>query len=249
MNFTGRENCPWQHVPTAVVPPCCLPPDAPPALGMALISGELQSLVVGGLQQPNMNITVKQIQLLMADLGIELPVFPNGSGKNGRILKVDLLRTLVRNMFKDMTREQQEEIINNLLGKGKKGVLDGEDPEHMLKLVSKMDPREAPQFEKIVRHAVDELAVRAMKAKQKSKPQPPEAEAGEKPAQSVEEQAEPGPAVERPPPAPAARAPIGRARVHAPPEIVSLLPQVDNLYFKWLPAKRNVAVDFQRVSA
>ena len=195
-----------------------------------------------------MSITVKQIQLLLADLGVELPVAPNGSGKNGRIVKVDLLRTLVQNVFNDMAPERQEEIINALLGKGKKGA-DGEDPEHVLKLVSKMDPREAPQFEKMVRHAVDELAARAVKAKQKSKPQPAEAEAGEKPAQSVEEQAVPGPAAERPPPAPAARAPIGRAKAHAPPEIVALLPPVDNLYFKWLPAKRNVAVDFQRVSA
>ena len=171
-----------------------------------------------------MSITVKQIQLLLADLGVELPVAPNGSGKNGRIVKVDLLRTLVQNVFNDMAPERQEEIINALLGKGKKGA-DGEDPEHVLKLVSKMDPREAPQFEKMVRHAVDELAARAVKAKQKSKPQPAEAEAGEKPAQSVEEQAVPGPAAERPPPAPAARAPIGRAKAHAPPEIVALLPQ------------------------
>ena len=77
-NYIVGESCPYQWIPTQVMPPACIPHTAGNLPFALPVTGEPQPLALSSLRN-GIFLTVKQIQSLMNAFHVEEPT--SGSGK------------------------------------------------------------------------------------------------------------------------------------------------------------------------
>ena len=82
-----------------------------------------------------------------------------GSGKNGSVLKKDLVTALVKHVLRDrddVTDEKLQEIIDKISGDSKRKKNEAATPE-LMQAVSCLDPQEQAEFEPLVKSCIQEL--------------------------------------------------------------------------------------------
>ena len=168
----------------------------------------------------------------MVAFKIQLPEAGAGSGKDGRVVKIDYVRAVLKHFFsRTMDPDTLTELIKTMMGKKVESTDPTDTPETHLKLLAKLDAAEAPHFAVMKKAAVDALAEKSLRAKVKK---PKVREAVEDPE-------------EGPPPAIVVEPRTPGVHVRAPAEFRSLLPPaVDYVYFRWEPQVRRVAISFER---
>ena len=162
-NLSLGEACPWRHVPVRIVPPACLDRTAPTGAVTVQVTGEDEDVVRAAIRNKT-TLSVPQINSIMSALHIDRPKPKTGSGKNGSICKIDLLRCLVNHLFPDLSAREREDLASGLVAKRQKGTLE-EAPDLLLQLTAAVGEREAQHFKKIQESAVEELEVREEKRK------------------------------------------------------------------------------------
>jgi len=247
-NYVIGESCPYQWIPTKVVPPACIPHTAGNLPFALRVTGEPQSVALSSLRS-GIFLTVKQIQCVMNAFHVEEPT--SGSGKNNRVVKVDLATALINGLFAEASEEEKAFMVTSLLVR--KQVCPEEAPELLVKLTSMLDTSEAQHFSRMRKAAVDELAVSAMKDKiaEKKASKEKKAEDDDGPAPSGKKRPLVKP--DGDPELPKAKAPrkaeheekLRRSNVKAPREFLQFFPLVDHCYFKWLTKNFRVTVEFQ----
>ena len=252
------DDCPWEFVPTQALPACCLPADTPAAGCLIKVTGPHEGPLRSGLRRA-VPLAVWQLKAVINHLKLKMPVKGEGTNKDKSVGRMDLIRVVVGHVFADLTADEREQLALKLFGNKAKAnpattqsAPDDETPATHLKLLAKLDVKEAPEFDVMKKQALDALAEQQLKASQKKKSreqrererqqqqqmmqQPPVAEAGGLPAA--------GPA------RPAFEDPLPRAsglHVKAPAEMKQFLPPgVDYVYFRWEPHKNRVCIEFQR---
>ena len=236
-------------MPTQAAPACCLPPELPPSGCLLKVVGPHEPLLTSGLKR-NIGLAVWQLQAIINFLGARMPVNGEGSGKNKRVIRADLVRAVVNHVFaNEMTEAEREKLIASLTG-SRPGSTEtahpspGEDcPMTHLKLISKLNPSEAPEFEVLKKQALDSIAEQQLKDAQRKKRESHQ-RLQETRAQ-VDEDVPMPPRPERPTfEEPSAR--TSAAHVKAPPEFKEFLPpHVDYVYFRWEPHTRRTSIEFQ----
>ena len=239
-------------MPTEVVPPCCLHPGAGRLPLAVQITGPTESVVVSSLRT-GIFLTVKQIQSILVAFKIAEPAPGSGSGKNGRVVKIDLSTALIGGLFHAASEGEKAFMIASLMVR--KTVRPEDAPDLLVKLTSMLDTSEAQHFGRERKAALDELAVNKMKANiARTKDKEAEEEEGPNPSSGSgikrsHEEAHGAPM------ASSAKAKKGdeaeerstrlrKNNVRAPKQFISLLPLVSHTYFKWQPQLSRVAVEF-----
>ena len=100
---------------------------------------------------------LSEITQIMSALGILRP--SSGSGKNGAVLKKDLVTALVKHVLRgrdDVTDEKLKEIIDKISGESKRKTNEETTPE-LIQAVSCLDPQDQADFEPLVKSCIDEL--------------------------------------------------------------------------------------------
>ena len=247
------DSSPWEYVPTRPLPACCVPADLGAHAGCLLkVTGPHESLITAGLKR-GFNLTVFQLKALITAFSVVLPGAGTGSGKGGRFIKCDYVKAVLAHFLPEQSQEERDALIAKMVGRRNQ---DREDdtPETHLKLLSKLDPAEAAEFDVMRQVAVNQLAEKALRAKVHK---PPKKDKDKDPDDEAEPE-HPADAPVAPPGGPAAgkaAAPVqflprtSGTHVRAPAEFRELLPpNVDYVYFHWEPQSRRVAIEFKRSS-
>lgn len=201
-------------------------------------------------------LTVKQLHSMLAAFEIKEPEPGTGSGKNKRVIKVDLATRLIETLFPDATDQERAFMITSTMVR--KQINLEEAPELLLKMTSYLDTNEVQHFSKVRKAAVDQLAVESMKQnlarRQKKGEQDDDGDCPEGPASSkikpkrpLEEPGAPAPPTKRlRSDAELHAEKLGRLNCKAPPEFLALFPLCSYCYFKWLPHNSRVTVEFKQ---
>lgn len=247
------KDCQFEWVPTEVVPPCCVHPGAGRLPLAVRITGPTESVVVSSLRT-GIFLTVKQIQSIIGAFKIPEPAPGSGSGKNGRVVKMDLSRALIGGLFHAASGDEKAFMIASLMVRKKVRLEDA--PDLLVKLTSMLDTSEAQHFGRERKAALDELAVNKMKAniaRTKGK-EAEEEEEGPNPSSGSgikrsHEEAHGAPM------ASSSKAKKGdeaeersmklrKNNVRAPKQFISFFPLVSQTYFKWQPQLSRVGAEF-----
>ena len=221
----------WEFVPTKVLPACCLPADLPEAACMLKVTGPHENVLQAALRR-GCRLTLYQLKAIV--VAFSVPVPQEGSGKNKQRIKIDYVRAVIQHFFPTESQEEKERLAKEIMGRKILDTSTDDAPEVQLKLLSKLDPAEAPEFDVMKKAALDLLAEESLRAKTKKNKKNkaedvPDAEEAE-PQQETQAVFEPR---------------VSGAHVKAPPEFKQLLPPgVDYLYFRWEPQSFRCAVDF-----
>ena len=237
-SITLGEESLYKHVPTALLPPACLPAAAPTGAVSILITGKPEDLVCAAIR----NKTFLTVQHLKELLSVYKVPKPKGTGKRGAIRKIDMAKALVQALFPDETAEAAATLVSGIMNQKVEDL--SESPELLLKLTATVGEREAQHFRSVREEALHELEVRTEKTRRETQRK----ERAREPSVMVAAtgDAPPGPSagVARAAAVPAPSTPVARPR--APQEFVSLLPNVAGLYLKWQPQHRRTSVEFTR---
>ena len=246
-NYVIGDSCPFQLIPTEILPPACISPTFGKLPMVLQITGEPEPVVASSLRR-GIFLTVKQIQSIMDALHFDGPAPGSGSGKKGRLVKLDYATCLINHLFPTVNENETAFMVTSLMVK--KQVRPEDAPELLVKLISMLDTSEAQHFSRMRKEAVDDLAVSAMKDKI-SKVQQKKAEKEEKakdgkgvkrtldaPEESQSSK------VKQPRLTPDHSAILRGNNVRAPPEFLKLFPLISHCYFKWLPQNTRVTVEF-----
>ena len=162
-NYELGDHCPFRQVPVRVIPPACIPPHAGRLPLAILVTGEPEPVLQSSLKK-GIFLTVAQIRSILQALKIQEPA--KGSGKGGRVVKLDLCTHLIETLFPLADEQTNAFMVASLM---KRQTIKPEDaPELLLKLTSMLDCQEAQHFSKMRKSALDELSVAAMKARRKA---------------------------------------------------------------------------------
>ena len=246
-NFVLGENCPWEFVPTAWVPPACVPFDIGGFGCLAKVTGPNESIIISFLRA-GAPLNLKQVQAIANSHKLKPP--EEGSGKNKNILKVDWIKAVVDHFLADLSNEEKQAIISKINGGKSFHEPTLEAAGENLQLLAQLDPEEKPHFKNIIKEAVDVMEVEGVKERakrarqQKAQLQPPDDAAAPAAPRDVDMR----PAQERRP----AEAPRPRAfhgLTKGPEEFRVLLPAVPQLTFHYQPRQRRVVIEFARFSS
>ena len=183
-NGNAGSDSTWRHIPTITVPPAGAPKNAIMLKRDGLLSeSPLKSALLHGVF-----LTREQVVKCLAAERIQFP--DKGSGANGRILKIDLVRKLLSEVLGDtVSEEQQKRLARNLAKEAAPEELptdmdDGSCPEEVLHLLATMDADNKDSFQKILEQATAILEERKRKNATRSAAKPKDEPAGAKPAGS-----------------------------------------------------------------
>ncbi|CAJ1459857.1 unnamed protein product, partial [Effrenium voratum] len=248
------EQSPWNYVPVEILSPGELPANAPFNHTVSFkVTGPPEDLLVAAIRN-KCPLEVFHCRRLLKMLKKPEPKQGQGSGKNGGVTKRDLLKALIAYAIPDATPAEANDLLGGILGQKVGGI--EEAPEVLLELTSRVEPKEAQHFDKLRKDAVNELQVRAQKARLRGKHQKENTEAtdvhgddaetttADPPAEPAQPDCEPSSSskVERPktlefdpdaPPAPSAGVP--RMPSLAPRAIVSRT-RAPGVFVKMLPS-------------
>ena len=239
------------------MPPACIPPSAG-RLGLAVrVTGPPQPVVLASLRT-GIFLTVKQIQSILVAFKIAEPSPGSGSGKNGRVIKVDLAKALIAGLFPDALENDKAFMVTSLVVR--KSVKPEDAPELLVKLTSMLDTSEQQHFSRERKAAVDEMAVNRMKAnaaRAKKAAEEEDEDGKNEPSSSGKKRTHEESREEATGHAPAssAKAPrvdpgddravkLLRRHVRAPKQFLNFFPLVSQAYFKWQPSLFRVGVEF-----
>lgn len=201
------------------------------------ITGDPELVVTASLRG-GIFLTLQQVRFLITELKLGEP--DSGSGKNGNILKADLVQHLIAKMFPDCSEKDTAFMVHSLLVRRP---VKQDDPELLVKLTSLLDTSEAQHFSNMRKRALDELATKSMKENAAKKAKMPENESKKR---NAEDQGDKG--VDKKPRVAADgkdEKTIRRTNIKAPPELLKFFPAVcDRIYFKWQPKHSRAGVEF-----
>ena len=225
----------WSFVPCSVVPPIasfghciCFLRDGPENLPL------LPSALLHGVW-----MTKPQIESCLISSKIAFPE----PGPSGRILKRNLVETLVSAVLPDITAEKRQAIIKSLCRETNPADDDdgaGDCPSEILEVIKNMDTENRQHWKNVVEHAakllerrVSEEVDKQVREKYQKLARPSETDTFKT------DKATPAPRKTGPQMHPA----LTKAR--APPEFTCLLPAVPHVYLYWWPEKHTVQVQFK----
>jgi hypothetical protein len=246
-NYHVGELSPWRHVPMQVLPPICVSSDIG---GVAIKTSTVAEyeIVAKSAVRIGVSLIKAQIKSLMVELNINM--LTRGSGKRGSVVKKDLAKAVVLNLFPDESPQEHKRMIAAMCSMKTVEVND-DCPETLLKTMCSLDVNNADHFKKVKAYAVDQMeklaAQRKHKEPQGAKPAPPPPDAP--PADAPPADALPGVGA----PGPHAL-PIHRLQNQTPPEFRKLLPgggHLQHLYLKVMQVtadKQRVQVEFAKAS-
>ena len=163
------EQSPWNYVPVEILSPGELPANAPFNHTVSFkVTGPPEDLLVAAIRN-KCPLEVFHCRRLLKMLKKPEPKQGQGSGKNGGVTKRDLLKALIAYAIPDATPAEANDLLGGILGQKVGGI--EEAPEVLLELTSRVEPKEAQHFDKLRKDAVNELQVRAQKARLRGKHQ------------------------------------------------------------------------------
>ena len=143
------------HVPTRLLPRCCLPPEMGNLGSAYMITGEKQSMVRAAVLQGRCFLTVPQIQAIIAALALPELTVTTESGKKRAPRKPELCQHLIRGLFPHATAEEQKSMLAGLLGQSQAEWKDEEQA--VVQMVAELDPENAREFEPLRRMAKQKM--------------------------------------------------------------------------------------------
>ena len=139
----------YRHVPTQLLPPCCVPPELM-RLGSAYkVTGPQQSMLKAAVWRGMCSMTVPQLRAIVATLPGAGPIA--GTGKNGSVLKKDLCQHLITSLFPDASQEDRERMLVGLMGQRAATWTDTDQA--ICHMVAQLDVENQQEFEPVARHA------------------------------------------------------------------------------------------------
>ena len=236
------EDCVWQWVPTKVAPACCVPPSYGRLPLVVEITGDFDSLVRSSLRKGHY-LLVPELESLFAELGIPEP--------EGKRLKEDLAQALISSLFPESSSEDKTFMVACIMHRNPKldknpNTESSESAAMLLKLTATLDSNEQQHFDRMRQSAVDELAVKRLKAKANEKLQEMAASSGLKRDGSNVEHLEPPKKIAKGPgdATEELKRECGRRNIKAPDEFLQYFPLVSHCYFKWQPQHSRASVEF-----
>lgn len=255
MNLSIGETCVWEHVPTKVVPSCCLPHERgkPQHGSVAVVTGPYQPLLESALLR-GMPLKVPELKQIMQMTHVPMP--KTGSGKNKRVIKYDLAVALLSFHFPAMTPEELVKLAQSITGQqdSNERIPEGTAPAH-LELIAALDPDEKQHFKPLIKEAMDHLETAVKRETNRLKLKRKFEESCE--LQEKDKAAEASGSSAAKAKAKAAASPSSGSagvrlqpdsRTRAPPEFTRLLPDVDGLYFHNEAKNRRFSVEFKKIS-
>ena len=149
----------WLHLPVkpvirAYIPQGMINEDIHFAWEVQNMAGELlleSSIKIG------VWLTDANLKLVCARLKVPLPVKPNGSGKNGNVLKIDTAMALVKFMYPNESLDERKRMAAALTFRSPAKLSDRE--QDIVRFVGELDHenKEAPEFQRIARLAKQKI--------------------------------------------------------------------------------------------
>lgn len=114
-NFTFDEGsaC-WKFVQHRVLPPACLPEDIPADVGTAFEVIKRDEWILRGGLRAGISLTLPTLHQIMA--AIKCPKPTKGTGKNGRVKKVDIVTALVQYLWPDAGEDFVKDTVGKVMG-------------------------------------------------------------------------------------------------------------------------------------
>ncbi|CAK9015490.1 Uncharacterized protein SCF082_LOCUS12784 [Durusdinium trenchii] len=114
-NFTFDEGsaC-WKFVQHRVLPPACLPEDIPADVGTAFEVIKRDEWILRGGLRAGISLTLPTLHQIMA--AIKCPKPTKGTGKNGRVKKVDIVTALVQYLWPDACEDFVKDTVGKVMG-------------------------------------------------------------------------------------------------------------------------------------
>ena len=206
------------------------------------ITGDFDSLVRSSLRKGHY-LLVPELESLFSELGIPEP--------EGKRLKEDLAQALISSLFPESSSEDKTFMVACILHKNPKldknpNTESSESAAMLLKLTASLDSNEQQHFDKMRQSAIDELAVKRIKARANEKLKEQAASSGVKRGGSNVEDLEPPKKIAKGPgdSMEELKRECGRRNIKAPEEFLQYFPLVSFCYFKWQPQHSRVSVEF-----
>lgn len=226
----------WLHVPTQVLPPCCIPSDVPagvPKGCLCIKAGSRQPLLAAALQHGH-KLTMDQIRDLLHELSVAIP--RRGSGANNSVRKRGLVELLVTTVFPDCAAAEHEHMVSALCGPERQSLIPDDTPETTLKMLACLDPNEQQCFKPLIKESLGVLEATAEQARAKERLRiKMQVRDEEKAAQAQKPMEMKAPGVKESNTGARESGPRNRS----PPEFNQFLPAVPSLYIHWEPKKQN----------
>ncbi|CAK9075933.1 Uncharacterized protein SCF082_LOCUS36698 [Durusdinium trenchii] len=148
-NFSFDETCKWRYVSHRILPPACLP-DALPVGGTAFEVLDRDQWIARGALQSGLNLTIERLRNVCTAVKCKLP--QRGTGKGGRIKKIDIVRALVNHLWPDESEDFVKDIVRKMMGESK-----GDFDISVLAMVSGLDTEDQESFERMKQDAMKQL--------------------------------------------------------------------------------------------
>ena len=116
-NYSFEEDCPWTHVACRLLPPACLP-DALIRGTNAAAAFEItcdDEWILKGAVRNGVDLTVPRLRQICLSLKVTLPRAGEGSGKNGSVLKSDIVGVFIRHLWPDADDDFITEVFAKMM--------------------------------------------------------------------------------------------------------------------------------------
>ena len=147
-NFSCERTCEWRYVHQRALPPAFLP-DELSQYGTAFEVTNRDEWILKGSIQAGVFLNVTRLSQICAMLRCPLPGKNEGSGKNGRLVKIDYARALARFLWPTESEDFVNDIVSKLLG-GKKEVHDLS----VLSMMAELDTDNQDSFKRLKAQAM-----------------------------------------------------------------------------------------------
>ena len=153
-NYSFEEDCPWTHVACRLLPPACLP-DALIRGTNATAAFEItcdDEWILKGAVRNGVDLTVPRLRQICLSLKVTLPRAGEGSGKNGSVLKSDIVGVFIRHLWPDADDDFITEVFAKMMKQEKEKV-----DINVLAMVAELDTDNQESFKRLKDYAMLEL--------------------------------------------------------------------------------------------
>ena len=148
-NFSFDDASGWKYVVTRILPPACLPEELSTMAWSAIEVLTYDTLLRGGIRS-GISLSVPRLNQVCASIQCPVPAKGQGSGKAGRVKKVDLVKSLITFLWQNDSKESQKEMVRGMMGWNKTEPVDLS----VLSMVSELDTENQESFERLKRDAL-----------------------------------------------------------------------------------------------
>jgi hypothetical protein len=151
------------------LPPACTPERFASDFGSIYKIESREWALPAGIRE-GLYLTAPQLKQICGSIGAGLPTSGTGTGSKKNIIKIDIAYHLVKHLFPNASKPEQEEMVRGIMKFRKNATVDLD----VLANVASLDPENAESFKPMVEQAIKEftsVAFRSGKSKAKAESQ------------------------------------------------------------------------------